>query len=681
MSDAAAPSPTSGSSAGCAAEPPEEDLLGEVDALAHELPISIEAIHGNSFVASKFNVRGDFIIGSDERRSILPVVDVTAVLEDPRHPLIDSPRLSALAEMLERDRLVALTGHGAGKRTSALMAMNDIGLRPLLQVPGDIPLDDLADGISRLCRRHPTAGILIDAIDVELLGRLAGFKLTQVKAALGGTAALALTTDARTTGLTGLSVFECTPPDPAALAEAIVRGRNLGDDVLARAHEALRLFPEPISPSIVLAVIEAARDPESTAEAIAHVVLWSPDVLNEWLAVAPTAGELASMAAAASLEGVPTDEAEIETGRLSERLEPSAEADGAKRFRARNQTWPAGVIDVETRTFGSHFGRHEVEVLSFCPPHTRERVIAHLWRQLGSDFRRPYLSWLVDLVNSPSPRIRSAAAITAGALFMTEPLMTERELLRPWALADRASVRRCAGVALGVPVALGGQPAPARTLANAWATGDNLRFRHCAVVAYGGLLGAWDPSSAAALHLWHLGDETPPLRADADLSLAGLTSAGAEASRARASVFELLAAASEFRDERRRVYGVLPLIMSALTAPHPLARVSLMALLGEQEMQTFQAFAELLALAFDSASGFQSARAVTRVLLAAMTESRIEPEASRQIIGAVRDAAGRRGRMEAFGSALGRVLRGEGHRDSPLRDAANTVMDTFYVRA
>ena len=680
MNDAAAPSPAAGGSAEQTSESPAEDLLGEVDALDRELAISVAARDGNSFGANTFNVTGDFIVGAGERRSILPVVDVTAVVTDPPHAHIEPPGFSDLGQMLRHERLVALTGHGAGKRTAALMVMNDLGLRPLLQVPGDIPVDDLADGIGRLCRKHPTAGILIDAIDVELLGRLAGFKLTQVKAALGATAALVLTTDGRTTGLTALSVFECSPPDATALAEAIVHGRGLGDDVLLRSHEALTILSEPISPSIVFATVEAACDPERTAEAIAHVVLWSPDVLNQWLAQQRTAGELASMAAAASLEGVPTDEAELETGRLSESLEPSGDTEGAKRFRARNQTWPAGVIDVETRAFGSHFGRQEVEVLSFCPPHTRERIIAHLWRQLGSDFRRPYLAWLADLVNSPSPRIRSAAAITAGALFMTEPLMTERELLRPWALAEAASVRRCAGMSLGVPAALGGQPAPARMLANAWATGDNLRFRYCAVVAYGGLLGAWDPSSAAALHLWRLGDETPPLRADADSALAGLTSAGAEATRARASVFELLAAASEFRDARRRVHGVLPLVMSAVTAPHQLAQVSLAALLGEQESRIFQSFAELLALAFDSASGFQSARAATRVLLAAMTESRVEPEAGRQIFAAVRDAAARRGRMDAFGSALGRVLRGEARRDSPLRDAANTVLDTFYLR-
>ncbi len=440
----------------------------------------------------------------------------------------------------------------------------------------------------------------------------------------------------------------------------------------------MALLRDP-SPATVLSAIEAARDPSRTPADVASVVVWNPEHLDAWLAEHPTAAAVASMAAAASLEGVPADEAEIETGRLSELLEADVEkGDDTKRFRARDDAWPVGVVDVQPRTFGSHFGRQEVDVVVICPPHTRERIVTYLWGQLGSDFRRPYLTWLSELASSPSARLRSAAAITAGVLFTGDSLTTERELLRPWALSEKLSVRRCAGSALGVPVVLGGNAAPARMLANAWGTGDDQRLRHAAVIAYGGLLGAWDPTSAATVHLWRIGDETPQLQTAADWSLAGLVSAGADASRARASAIELLLTQSAFRKERPRVYSILPFMVSHLTASHQLSRDSLQALLSEHETVSLRSFAELLAWAFDSASGFKSSQQATVALLQAMNNGVVEPKDSHQIVRAVIAAARAHERIDAFAAAFRRTLLRERHRDNPLRDVAQAMLDTFY---
>jgi hypothetical protein len=255
-----------------------------------------------------------------------------------------------------------------------------------------------------------------------------------------------------------------------------------------------------------------------------------------------------------------------------------------------------------------------------------------------------------------------------------------RELLRSWALSERLNLRQCAGWALGVPVALGGQSAPARMLANAWATCENRRLRHAAVITYGGLLGAWDPSSAAAVHLWRVGDEIPELQAEANWSFAGLTSAGRDASRARASAIDLLMTQSELREQRRRVYAILPLIMRQLTAGHDLARESLKALLSDHEATTLRSLASLLAWAFDSAAGFQSARAAIKELLEAMAEGYIEPDETNQIIRAVMRAVADRERPEACAGGLRRSLLAERHRNNPLRDAADAVLDTFYTR-
>ena len=149
-----------------------------------------------------------------------------------------------------------------------------------------------------------------------------------------------------------------------------------------------------------------------------------------------------------------------------------------------------------------------------------------------------------------APQLRWHASYTAGVLFAADPVLIEGRILRPWAHSDQSPLRRCAGLALGAPLAAGADPTPSRALAHAWGTSGSVNLREAAITAYGGLLGAWDPISAAPLKLFRIGQTTPVLRHDADLALARLMVAGAEASAAREGVLAYLKLAVTDRGPR-----------------------------------------------------------------------------------------------------------------------------------
>ena len=133
-----------------------------------------------------------------------------------------------------------------------------------------------------------------------------------------------------------------------------------------------------------------------------------------------------------------------------------------KRFGLADRGWPPGIVQNAHAAIGSYFGMQEAEVVRICLPHRREELLSDLWDRLGSEFRRPFTQWLRSLAEHPSPRVRSGAAVTAGVLFAKEPITAERELLRPWALDGRRALRECAGLAIGIPIVLGVDPAPSR---------------------------------------------------------------------------------------------------------------------------------------------------------------------------------------------------------------------------
>lgn len=636
---------------------------------------------GGSVFNGPVNVWGDMrVAGGDRDREARPPITSTRIVDEfARAPqrLVEPPHFAELVRLVEREHLVLLTGSGCGNRTAAAAALRAARRAPLLELPANLPTARLIDGVEQVCAKHPKAGILIASVDADALGGFAGFDLRRLRGALQQGAALVLTTRADEHELQAheLPVLAGAPPDAAE----IVRRRGLPAAAREHALQALSLLPAPVAPKTAVAVARAAAGGRhDTPQAIAHAVSGQSEELDEWLRERPTAERVASLAAAATLDGVPSADVDAEASRLKLLLEGEVEPSSEpKRFGAANQGWPAGVIAHVRRTIPTYFGRQEVEVVEICPPNRRDHLVAFLWKHLGVEFRVPYLEWLRSLAGHDSERVRSGAAVTAGLLFVKEPATAERELLRAWALDDRLAPRACAGLALGVPVLFGADPAPARALATKWARDDNVRLRRTAVIAFGGPLGAWDPGAAAPAHLWRIAAEMPALRQLADASLASLTAAGGKASWARATVLSLLEDQAEQRPAPARAYELLPLVMRRLTRRDEVARESLAALLDDGERESLTTLTALLARAFDAPIGYDSAHAAIRVLLNALAANRIDRDVVNRLIRETK-AAAPPGRLSALGTQLERVLNAEARGDGPPSRAARAVHATFY---
>jgi hypothetical protein len=381
------------------------------------------------------------------------------------------------------------------------------------------------------------------------------------------------------------------------------------------------------------------------------------------------------MTAAVTLDGVPSSDVDAVAAELKRSLEGEVEpSHEPKRFGSADRGWPAGVIALGRQSLWSHFGRQEAEVVEVCPPYRRDQLVAFLWDRLGADFRAPFIEWLRALGGHRSGRVRAGAAVTAGVLFIKEPMTAERELLRPWAADGSTMQRACAGMALGVPISLDADPTAARALAARWA-GDssNASLRHAAVIAYGGWLGARDPGSAAATHLWRLPSETPELRYPSDAALASLVVAGGFDGQARAVVLGLLAAQAEQRPAPRRTYELLPRIMQRLGRGDEMARAALAGLFEDEQRDALTTLAALMARAFDTSMGFASARAAVCALLDALAANRIDRDIAERLIHELEAAAARPGRLPALRSQLDRVLNAERRGDGSRSRAASAV--------
>lgn len=654
----------------------------------HDSDIVSDAVKGRTvFHNSTLHIGGDFNAGGGTDRGVmLPIADVTGAVEDHEARFVEPGSFERLIECVQSERVVLLIGVGCGKRTAAEAALLRTGHTPVLQLPADVPARGLVDGIKRACAKEPRAGVVIESVDPEMLAALAGFELRRLKSALPAGACVVLTTGSRraelpSTGI-GAPIVECAAPD---LGEVIARASAGGvrEEVVSLALGAMALLDGQVgSPETALALLDvAAREASLSPAEVAGVFAGTAtaETLNGWLATGQSAEHVASLTAGAALEGAVIGEVDDAAARLAKLLAGETEEDASapktpKAFKVANRGWPADVLTVTRRPLSTHFGRHETEVVEVRSPHTREQIISHLWESLGSDYRGPFARWLRELPAAGGEQLGFGAAVTAGIIFARDPITAETELLRRWALDDELYLHACAGLALGVPVAIGADPAAARALVRAWGSSDNLCLRHVAVLAYGGLLGAWDPGSAAPSHLWRIAAETPALRRSADISLAALTAAGASASRARATVLGVLCAQAALRRPPVRAFELLPLIVEHLTARETVARESLTALLGEQERDSLTALTGLLAQALLMAQGYESGCAVLQRLLEAMAESRVDEETVCLLIDMAIEAVPEPERASSLRAQLRRPLLAHARGRGPVAEAAQTVL-------
>jgi hypothetical protein len=658
----------------------EEGELSASEARGHD------ATRVKSWASTAFNdsyVRiENLIVGSTDRVAV-PLADVTRAAEIAATHHAKPEHFDALVAALAKPETILLVGSSCGKRTSAYVALNATGHSPIIQLSSEVPPRSLVDAIEKIRKRSRKAGIIVEAVDRQTLARLTGFEMLRLKESLTDGARVIITTtpsQGAPVRIGGVCIVHCEPPRPGQVLEHTPGSPDAKD----RARAALALLSNrKMTPADVVELLDLAMKSDRSPEQLAQVFdgRFTSTVLAEWLGAERSAKQLAYLTAGTVLEGAPSVDVDLESEALADQfsagLEPPSE--GVKTFSLTDRGWPEGVLEVAVTSRGTHFGRHELEVVQVVPPHSRERIIEYLWRQLGTDFRQPFTVWLRGLAASRDSLIRLGAAASAGVLFTVDPVLAERELLRPWALEQTFSRRLCAAVALGAPVTIGADPSGARALARAWSTSSDLRLRHVAVLAYGGPLGAWDQASAAPMHLWRIASESPTLSRVADVSLASLMTAGENAGLARASVLSLLTAEARSARVPARVYALLPLIFRHLTARGRLASQSLNALVNQSsERRTFESLGDLFALTLLASSGYESALRAVTTLLHAVGDARVEQATALAVLGVVKASAQDPETAQAIDARLRRAL-STGARDSAdVADVAHAVLETLF---
>lgn len=669
------PSITDEAGAGADEEAPDDVDFG--------LRANSQATRRNIFSANTFYIK-NFNASAGGDRALVPVADVTSEVADRALAFVEPRSFGALVEGIEQHRAVVLTGRHCGNRVAAGAALRAGGHTPILELPANLTARELVDSIDELRGKYANAGLLVHSLDPAMLGELAGFELRRLHSVLAKKAAIVFTVRADTLASSrtrDLPVIAGIAPDAAAVLEKTGTARELSPEDRSRAVEALEALPDPVSPGMAAELVELAGRIDGSAANLVAIVGGQSPALDQWLQDRPPARSVGALAAASTLDGVPRGDFEVAAGELSQALEGEVERPTEeKRFGPADHGLPADLVGFGRATFLTHFGPQEAEVVQIDSPHRSEAIITYLWSQLDADFHRPYIDWLRDLAAHPSGRVIKAAAITAGVLFIADPLRIERELLRPWALDGRPRQRYCASLALGVPAASGADPLSARALARSWTEAKDTNLLRTAVFAYGGPLGTWDTGAAAAAHLWRIPEERPELEHAADRALASLVAGGRRAARSRAAVIGLLNGEFEARLVNPRVFSILLLLLSRLTAEDQAARDSLAGLTEPSERQSLQSLASLLVRAFDAPRGQEYAMAATRAVLSAIAAGRIDRDFLDLLVPMMRSAAADRDRLPQFESQLARLLRAEGRSHGPIRDVARSTYDAFYAK-
>jgi hypothetical protein len=662
-------------------EDPVDGLSGS-EARGHDGATVARSIRAKN-AAVNSNIRIETYIAGDRERLAVQALDLSDQFEIANDTYVAPDWLPQLSQALVENKVIVLVGAACGKWTTAGVALSRANNLPVVQMPSDIAIRGLVEAIEDVCKRSPKAGILLEEVDSETLVRLASFDMRRLRSVILGGARIVLTVKSLQgipEKLDGVTSIQCSSPPLGRVIEKAAGAQ----DAKNRAIEALgRLAGHQLSPGHALDLLHDADESQRSPDELAQMFdsKATDAVLEQWLSTDRSARQVASLVAAATLAGVPIVDVDLVSETLSGIFSSDLEepSEGIKVFRVADRGWPDGMVDVTRKVAGTHFGYQDIEIVTICPPHTRSRIIEHLWRRLGSDFRQPFVVWMGGLADHSTAGIRLGAAFTAGILFTIDPVIAERDLIRPWALDERFTHRLCAAVALGVPVVTGTDPAAARALTKAWSTSPDARLQHVAVLAYGGPLGAWDPVSAAPTHLWRIAAETPQLARSANVSLASLMAAGASAARIRAAVLGTLSAQADIERVPRRVYALMPLIMRHLTAAGQPPRESLKELIeSPQETDTFSMFGTLLAAAFIAPPGYDYAQNALDVLLRGVADGRVEQTSAFTILTQVRGAARDAQKQRALDARLKRALWASVRARSASAGPARTAIDTFF---
>lgn len=606
-----------------------------------------------SFVGTT-NIRS-VVIADGGQQYRVPLSDLIAL--HARTPFVPPPGYPELVQALKTGRIIACQGpDGCGKELAVTRALVASGTQTIRLLPASLSLTEM----SRVAETMAADGgaCVLPALSEATLRALAGppgQPIRSLASAKRVTVVVVTAAMADAAARRAFAVITLGYPDAMTVLDTYAARRSAPGPVRDLAARALGELSPPVGPAVISAIVnEAADHPGSSPAEIAGPfdAAISADALREWIGEGRTPREVAMLAAGVTLSGTAAMVVQDQAGILLRALQPEDSPGQEPRLLGGSFPWPAGLLHTATEKVRTHFGIQPLEVVEVTDPHRPQDVIQAMWRALGAEFQGRYCDWLAAL---PATRqLRWHAAYTAGALFAIDPVLIEAQVLRPWALGRYHAQRRCAGLALGTPVAMGADPAAARTLAHAWATSDSEALRHAAVAAYGGLLGAWDAASAAPLKLFLIGQATPVLRQEANQAMASLVVAGAEAAGSRSWVIGYLKAALADRSAQVRVFGCLPAIVDALAAPNTVCAESLAAMRAEPD--NWAGLLGLLGTAMVTPAGAADARQCLSLLVRAAAGAYLDHEVIEEVIRGMRASQRPAGAVPRLGSAVRRTL-------------------------
>jgi len=673
---AAAPGETDSVADLAAGEPPHETAFEEMLRPAGRRSAVVGSVRARASFVGTTHI-GSVVIGEGGQQYHVPLADLVALHE--RTPFVAPPGYPDLLRAVTSPRITACQGpDGCGKELAATRALLASGVQAVRLLPASLSLAQMCQVVA-MATQGGDACVVPSMSEAELRA-LAGPPGQPIRALVSAKGIVMVVMTATAIDVPRRRAFEVVSlgyPEAASVLDAYATYRSAPPQVRELAAKALSELSPPVSPAVVSAVVDAAADqPGSSPVQIARSfdAAISADALGEWIGEGRRPREVAVLAAGVTLSGTATVVVQEQANVLFRTLHPGA-PEKEPALLGGSFSWPAGLLHTASESVRTHFGIQPLEIIAVTDPHRPHDVVQALWRAVGAEFRGPYCDWLGGL-----PAVRRLgwhAAYTAGALFAVDPVLIEAQVLRPWALSRDAGRRRCAGLALGTPVATGADPTAARMLANAWATSDSLALRHAAVAAYGGLLGAWDVASAAPLKLFLIGQSMPELRAEADRAMGSLMVAGAEAVGARSWVIGYLKLAIADRSGQIRVFGCLPSIVEALVAPDAVCAESLSALRAEPD--NWASLLGLIGTAMVTSAGVADARRCLSLFVHAAANGRLDHEVIEDVIRGMRASQVPSGKVPRLGSTTRRALAALSRSgDENVKGVAISLLQRFF---
>lgn len=569
--------------------------------------------------------------------SSVPVSDLCALHQGT--PFVEPPGYRDLCRTLAVHPIVVCGGpEGCGKELAVARACEFLELPRIRLLPSGLAIGDVCRTAERLAQQWESTTLVLTGVDRDRLRQLAGPPGTPIRA-LAASGRVRLVVTARTVDTTAFPVAPLEAPDPARVLDANLRERGWSDDAAQICADVLAALEPPVGPAVAADVVRQviSREGSDRDKVLSDLsILYSRHntasaAVSEWLGDGRSPDEVAVLAVAASLAGLPALDVQEHVApllRLLRRDRLGAEPESRMRSHA---MWPEQFIRTKVERVATEFGPHEVPVLQAAPPFRAEDIVLALWDALGERFQYRYCEWLRRLPQES--RLVWYAGQTAGTLFSAHPAQITSQVLEPWARSDEDDDRYCAGLALGTPVALGKNATAARTLADYWSTTEGTARKHAAVAAYAGLLGAVGETSEAVLKLFDIGERDSRLARSANWGWANLIASGRDRSAARSWVLAYLDRLSQQRRHRERAFSALPWVIWLLTQSEPTCVDSYRAL--ETETENWQLLIGLLARCLTQPSGMAFGRECVELAVGAVVDGNVEYTRAERLLGAV----------------------------------------------